>query len=77
MKKMEEKKMDIKREDRMKSFFMVPQLLLISESTQIPVFLPDISFDYWAAPLLPSLPLNIVKHLSINISIRRGKTEKN
>lgn len=75
-KDMAENKMDIQREDGMKSFFMVPQLLLISESAQIHLLLPDISFDQWAAPFSPSLPLNIVERLSVNVSICRRETEK-
>lgn len=40
------KAMDIQREDAMESFFMVPQLLLISEPTQIHLWLPDLCFDH-------------------------------
>lgn len=73
---MAEKKMDIQREEGMKSYFMVPKLLLISESIARYFFFSDISCDHWAAPLFSSLPLNIAEHLSFNVSIGRGETEE-
>lgn len=63
--------MDIQREERMKSYFVVPQLSLIIEFTQIR-FLKCIYFSSYRLWSVGSFSFRLAEHLSFNVSIGTG-----